>query len=481
MADEQVRRPGDRIIRRRVNPTREITLPTPQPERKESPGVQHSAKIFVLALAALVLAGSLLLTLPWMSRDGEVTHPVDALFTATSAASVTGLVTVDTYDHWNFVGQVVILLLIQTGGLGFMVGASIVLRMIGRGGGQRLRDARLIQDGAPAVTLRESLELSRRIARFTFATEAVGAVLLSIRFAQDMPWHEAIWQGIFHSVSAFCNAGFDIRGQYRSLIEYQDSIWVSFVVMGLIQAGALSYIVLADTVKKRRWTELATNSKLVLLFNAVLILVGFVMFLGAEWNGALQDTAVPYRPLVALFQSVSPRTAGFATENFATLSSFTLFVIIGLMFIGGASGSTAGGVKLQTFGVVIVAVTSTLKGHDEPQVFRRRIGIPLVMRTLAVLSLFFAAHFLITLCLALTERLYGVQPAFQELLFEAMSALATVGLSTGITPELSTPGKLLIVLAMFFGRIGPLTAAYALQRRQEIRRYRFPEGRVNIG
>lgn len=464
-----------------MSPTREISLPAPQVGRKESADVRHSAKIFVLAFAALILTGSLLLSLPWVTRSGEPTNFVDALFTATSASAVTGLVVVDTHDYWNFWGQVIILVLIQTGGLGFMVGASIVLRMIGRGGGQRLRDAMLIQDGAPAVTLREAMVLSRSIARFTFATEAVGAVLLSLRFSRDMPWDEAIWNGIFHAVSAFCNAGFDIRGQFQSLAEFRDSVWINLVIIVLIQAGSLSYIVLADTARKRRWSTLGTNSKIVLLFNAILLLVGFVAFMAAEWNGALGDTDARYRPLAALFQSVTTRTAGFATEDFTTLSSFTLFVIIGLMFIGGASGSTAGGVKLQSFGVVVVAVASTLKGHEEPQLFRRQISIPLVMRTLAVISLFFAAHFLITLSLALTERLFGARPVFQDLLFEAMSALATVGLSTGITPDLSAAGKLLIVFAMFFGRIGPLTAAYALQRRQEVRRYRFPMARVNIG
>lgn len=434
-----------------------------------------------MVFAGLVLAGSALLMLPWAARDGEATYWVDAIFTATSAASVTGLVVVDTRDHWNGFGQAVILLLIQAGGLGFMVGASIVLRMIGRGGGVRLRDALLIQDGAPTVSLREALDLSRRIVVFTFALEFVGAVLLSIRFARDMPWDQAIWNGIFHSVSAFCNAGFDIQGQFQSLSAYRESIWINVVVVLLIQAGALSYIVLSDTATKRRWSKLATNSKIVLLFNALLIVAGFVMYLAVEWNGALDDTDLRYRPLVALFQSVTTRTAGFATEDVASLSAFTLFVFIGLMFVGGASGSTAGGVKLQTFGVVIVAVASTLRGNNEPQVFRRRIGIPLVMRTLAVLSLFFAAHFLVTLGLALTEYLYGTEPAFQALHFEAMSALATVGLSTGITPDLSTPGKVLIAFAMFFGRIGPLMAAYALQRRQEVRRYRFPEARINIG
>jgi trk system potassium uptake protein TrkH len=282
-------------------------------------------------------------------------------------------------------------------------------------------------------------------------------------------------------VSAFCNAGFDLFGQFRSLTAYQDSVWINLTIMALIQAGAFSYIVLADAAAKRRWSRLAVNSKVVLLFNAILLGVGFVSFLAAEWNGNLSDVNIWHRPLVAAFQSVSFRTAGYATTNFAELSSFTLFIAIALMFVGGASGSTAGGVKLQTFGVLVVAVSSTLAGQTEPEVFKRRIPILLVLRALAVATLFFGAHFIVTLALAGTEHLYGVQPSFQALLFEAMSALATVGLSTGITPELSTPGKVILVLAMFFGRVGPLTAAYALQRRQEVKRYRFPETNLNIG
>jgi trk system potassium uptake protein TrkH len=478
--DNEQRRPGDRIIRRRVSPTRVISLPEPV-GRKEAPSVRRSAKIFITALAVLVVVGAVLLALPFTARSGEATAWEDALFTAMSATAVTGLVVVDTADHWNGFGQFIILVLIQAGGLGFMVGASLVLRMIGRGGGSRLRDALLVQDGAPTVSVREALDLSRKIVRFTFVTEAIGAVVLSVRFARDMPWDQAIWQGMFHAVSAFCNAGFDIQGQFQSLAPYRESIWINLTIMVLIQAGALSYIVLADTAAKWRWSRLATNSRLVLLFNAALVAVGTVSFLIAEWNGAMSDTSMAYRPLVAMFQSVSTRTAGFATEDFTQLSSFTLFVLIGLMFVGGSSGSTAGGVKLQTFGLIVVAVASTVKGQDEPEIFNRRIPIPLVLRALAVATLFFAAHFLVTLSLAATEYLYGVEPTFQALLFEAMSALATVGLSTGITPDLSMPGKLILVAAMFFGRIGPLTAAYALQRRQEVKRYRFPAAHVNIG
>lgn len=443
--------------------------------------MRRSAKMFVLALAILVCVGALLLALPFTSRSGEPTPWDDALFTAMSAASVTGLVTVDTDDHWNGFGQAVILVLIQLGGLGFMVGASIVLRVIGRGGGNRLRDTLLVQDGAPTVSMAEAVTLSWKIARFTFATEAVGALILWARFARDMPVDQALWKGIFHAVSAFCNAGFDILGQFRSLSDYQESWWINLTIMGLIQAGSLSYIVLADVTARRRWSTLRVNSRIVLLFNAIMLVVGFVAFLAAEWNGVLVDTSTPIRPLVAAFHSVSYRTAGYATTNFAELSSFTLFVAIGLMFVGGASGSTAGGVKLQTLGVLVVAVSSTLKGQTEPEVFNRRIPISLVLRSLVVATLFLGAHFVVTLSLAATEHIYGAQPGFQELFFEAMSALATVGLSTGITPELSTPGKLILTAAMFFGRIGPLTAAYALQRRQEVKRYRFPSTDVNIG
>jgi trk system potassium uptake protein TrkH len=434
----------------------------------------------VAALAGLILVGAGLLMLPWATESGEATPPIDAFFTAVSAATVTGLVTVDTADHWNLFGEAVILLLIQAGGLGFMVGASLALLVLRREVG--LRETLLMQAGGPTLSLREAIDLSGRIMRYTFILEGIGAVLLVAWFAGEMPPGQALWQGLFLAVSAFCNAGFDLQGDFVSLIPYRTSIWVNAVMIVLIQAGALSYIVFSDVSSKRNWRSLSLDTKMILVVNGVLLLMGMLVMLGIEWNDSMADMPVWARPVSALFQSVSARTAGFATVNVGDFQMATLFIWLVLMGIGGAPGSTAGGVKMTTVGVVAAAVGSTLRGQTEPQVFGRRLPVSLVFRAMAVIVLFVILHFVATLLLVVVQNLQAEgSVSFIALMFEAMSALATVGLSTGVTPELSSAGKLVLCATMFVGRIGPLTATYALQRRQHQPRYRFPETAVRIG
>lgn len=468
------------VIRRRARKPQVIALPTAGPR----PVLRHSrsnAKVFALGMLVVVALGTALLATPWATEDAEATPLVDAFFTAVSATAVTGLVTVDTQDHWNFLGELVILMLIQAGGLGFMVGASIVLQTLRRGQ-MRLSDAMLIQEGAPTLSLRESSQLTREIIRFTAVAEICGAILLTLAFAQDMPLRDAVWHGTFHAISAFCNAGFDLQGEYRSLARYQTSLLVNGVVMLLIQAGSLSYIVFSDLARRRRWASLALDTKLVVIGNVLLLVMGTAVIAAAEWNQALAPIPERWRPVAALFQSVSTRTAGFATANVGDFHAVTLFVVIGLMLIGGAPGSTAGGVKLSTVGVVVAAVLATLRGQMEPTVFGRRVATALVFRAMAIIALMVIVHFLVTTALGVTEELLGASdPSFIDLMFEAMSALATVGLSTGITPSISTAGKLVLCAAMLFGRLGPLTAAYALQRRQQQIQYRLPVAPVRIG
>lgn len=438
------------------------------------------ARLFVAIFTALTFAGTGLLMLPWVTRSGESTAPQDALFTATSAIAVTGLVTRDTATHWNWFGQLIILVLIQIGGLGFMVGASLVLRILGRSEG-RLSHQLMIQDNIPTLTLSDAVDLASKIMIFTFTIELAGAAILAIRFMGDMPVGEAFWHGLFHSVSAFCNAGFDLQGNFLSLSEYRGSILVNAVVISLIQLGGLSYIVLADAARERRWSRLALNTKLVLLFNAILVVGGALLFLAGEWSASLSDSPIAARPMEALFQSVSARTAGFATIDFGDSTVFTQFAWVALMFVGGASGSTAGGVKLATMAIILVGVYATIQGHAEPQVFNRRISLVVIMRAIAVVTIFLLIFIFLTFSIAVTEHYLGDRPPFVALLFETMSAQATVGLTTGITPSISTAGKLILVLAMFVGRLGPLTIVYALQVRQEPRRYRYPEETVHIG
>lgn len=450
------------------------------PSRRDVPHVRTHAKRFAGAFFLLVVLGSGLLALPWVTESGDSTPFIDAFFTAISAGSVTGLVVVDTQDHWNLAGEIIILALIQAGGLGFMVGASIVLTSMGRG--LSLSDSLMLQDGSPTLSLQEATTLSKRILRYIFICEAIGAVLFTARFWQDEEPAVAIWHGIFHSVAAFCNAGFDLRGSYRSLTEYVDSPLINGVTIFLVQAGALSFLVVSDAWQRRSWRRISLDSKLVLVMNVAMLTSGSLTVLFLEWNSALAQLDTIAKPLAAVFQSVSARTAGFATIPFDQLEAPTLFVWVALMMVGGTAGSTAGGIKLATLAIIIIAVVSTIRGQQEPQAFGKRISSLLVFRALAIIALFLFVHFVITVALAVSEDVFFDKDfGFLPIMFEAMSALATVGLSTGITTELSTAGKLILCLGMFFGRLGPLTFVYALQRRQRPARYRYAEAGVRLG
>lgn len=477
-----VRRPNKfNVIRRSVRQPYTIELPElPKPPDLPHPG--RHAQTFVLALVALILTGTALLASPWTTASGQATPFVDALFTAVSAVAVTGLVTVDTATHWNFLGELVILILIQIGGLGFMVGASLVLQVLRRGS-SRLSDALLVRESAPSLSLRDAVTLSRRIVIFTFVTEAVGAVILTLRFAQDFPLSEAAWFGVFHSISAFCNGGFDLLTTGDSLVAYQDSLVINGAFIVLLQLGALSYIALADVATERRWSRFAVDTKLILAVNATLIVAGTLAFLISEWGGVLEQVRFGIRPLVALFQSVSGRTAGFSTVNFDQTTPETLFVWMALMFIGGASGSTAGGVKLATVGVIAAALVSTVRGQEETDLFGRRIPARQVFQAMTIIAILLVIHFVATAVLVASQGWFnGREFAFVSMMFEVMSALSTAGLSAGITPLLDTSGKLLLCVLMFVGRLGPLTVVYALQRRRRPGgRARYASASVRIG
>lgn len=479
---QPVRKPGDRVIRRRVDARREITLPD-EIIQKPIPNVRLHARFFVGLLTGVGLLGFLLLALPWTTRSGEATPPVDALFTAVSALSVTGLVTVDTWTHWNFFGQFVILILMQLGGLSFMVGASIVLRILSRGSGQRLRDTLLIQDGELTLPLDEASSLMRRVIRYTIIVELAGVLALFAFFflLEEESIHLAAWRSIFTSVSAFNNGGFDLQGGFQSFAEYSGSIWINVVLISLITLGTISYLVVADVIDARKWKKMTPYTRLVLIVHGALLFLGFFVFLTAEWNGAMADSPPIDRPMEAAFQSVSVRSAGISTVSFEKVSSFTDFVWVALMGIGGASGSPAGGVRIATAGVMFVAVVSIMRGHMEPELFNRRLSISLVMRSMAIITIFFLGHFLAAAALSATEHLYGEDPHFIDVMFESMSAIATVGLSTGITSILSEPGKIVLIITMFVGRLGPLVAVYALQVHEDEKRYRLPETTIHIG
>ena len=452
---------------------------------KHSASARRHAQFFVLGLIGVSLVGTVLLALPWMTRSGQRTPVVDAFFTAVSAASVTGLSVVDTLEHWNWWGQIVLLTLVQTGGLGFTVGASILLQMLRRGAGAyTLRDELLLKDGAPALSIQEAVSLAGRIIRFTFVVEAIGAALLAVWFATvvDLRPRDAVWNGLFYAVAAFCNAGFDLTGRFQSIKPVATDVWINIVLIALIQLGALSYIVVADVAEKRSWRALSLDAKLVLGLNGILIAVGTLVFLAAEWGGALAELTTGSKLLASVFQSVSARSAGFTSIDWSLVNPLTLFFWLGLMFIGGASGSTSGGVRLSTVGVVLAAVVSTLRGNPETHLWGRRIATPIVFRAMTVIVLFVVIYGLGAVALATAEHyVANRETSMLALMFETMSALGTVGISTGVTPGLTAFGKLVLCAMMLVGHLGPLITVYALQRRQRPERYRFPEEAVRIG
>ncbi|HUF06178.1 MAG TPA: potassium transporter TrkG, partial [Candidatus Binatia bacterium] len=382
------RRPGDRRVRVERTRPEKFTIKTPKPLRHAPP----PAVSLLLLFAILITVGTFLLMLPIATASGEATRFIDALFTATSAACVTGLVVLDTANHWSPFGQVVIMLLIQLGGFGIMAGSTLLLFLFLRR--TTLRDRVLVQESLGGMHLGTVFTLVKRIAIFTIVCEVIGAVILSIAFMAGPEagpqWHPmGIWWGIFHSISAFNNAGFDLTGGFQSLIRFRDD-WVVLLTHGvLLVLGGLGFAIVGDAVAQRRWSRMALETKLVISTTIALLVGGAVLIGLIEWTNPATLGALPaeQRVLNAFFESATLRTAGFTALDTGALLESTLFVVMALMFIGGASGSTAGGIKVNTFAVLIIAIISTVKGEPSATAFGRRIKHAIVYRALAVLIL----------------------------------------------------------------------------------------------
>jgi trk system potassium uptake protein TrkH len=450
-----------------------VSLPVVSPKRAGG----SSLLVLIYGFAAIIAVGTILLILPISSKTGQFTSPVNALFTATSAVCVTGLVVVDTGTYWSSFGQVVLLILFQLGGLGFMTGATIVLLAMGQRIG--LRERLLVAESMGTAIPGGIVRIVRRAALFTLLIEGVGAVVLFIRFlAEGMSTATALWRAVFHAVSAFNNCGMDILGGFRSLLGYQGDATVLLTMAVLIVLGGIGYIVMDDVVRSRSFSRLSTDSKLVLVTTISLLALGTIFILLAEFSNmaTLGAFSPPQKLLVSFFQSVTPRTAGFTAIDISKMIVPSLFFTMFLMFVGGASGSTAGGVKVNTFGILICSVLSSMRGKEYPGAFGREFTARNVYRALALVMLYLGLVTAMVLALSITEK-FG----FVSLLFETFSALGTVGLSTGITPNLSVAGRLIIIAAMFIGRLGPLTFGSVLTARQQPVKYRYPKDIIRIG
>lgn len=434
-------------------------------------------KVLVIGFIVIILIGSILLSFPMATQNGEGLPWLDALFTSTSATCVTGLVVVDTGSTFTLFGQLVILSLIQVGGLGFMTFATFFAFILGKR--VSLKERMLLQEALNHLSIEGIVRLAKRILIFTVIIEGVGGVLLSLRFASDMPLDRAIYFGFFHAISNFNNAGFDLMGEFKSLTDYADDPLVTLVVASLITLGGIGFIVMNELFEYRTTRRLSLHTKVVLTMSAILVVAGTLLILFFEWKNpkTIQPLGVSGKFLASFFQAITPRTAGSNTLNIPDLTHPTLLLTIYFMFIGASPGSTGGGIKTTTTATLLGAVWSQIKGKEDVAFFRHRIVYDLVYKALTVTMVGLLLVTFITMCLTITEQ--GAD--FFMILFEATSAFGTVGLSMGLTPELSVVGRILIIFTMFAGRVGILTIAFALAKKRHRDHYQYPKGKLMIG
>ena len=424
----------------------------------------------------IILCGTFLLMLPVSDRRMQGTDFLSALFTATSATCVTGLVVVDTYQHFSLFGQIVILLMIQVGGLGFVTIGVRVLLMMGKKIG--LADRGLLKDSVNALALGGIVRLTKLIIKGTLLIEGIGALLLSIRFIPEFGFWEGIYYSIFHAVSAFCNAGFDLMGRfeaYSSLVRYTNDWLVNLTVISLILIGGLGFLVWNDLIKNRlAFRKYSLHTKMVLTALVVLVVVPSLLFWGLERSGVLGTLSPSGQFWGALFAAVTPRTAGFNTTDVAGMGDAGKILTLVLMLIGGNPGSTAGGVKTTTVMVLLCYIVSMIQHRDGVNVYGRRLEDGMIEKAAVTLTLTLAVT--ASFCICAVDRL-----PMSDVLLETFSAVNTVGMSTGITRQTGVFSRMVLILLMYCGRIGSLSFALAFTDKRRKSSVRQPMERINIG
>ena len=431
------------------------------------------AQIIVLGFLGIILFGAFLLMLPISSAEGESTSFIDSMFTATSAVCVTGLVVLDTGSYWSSFGKFVILSLIQVGGLGFMTittfGAIIVGKKIG------IKNRILIKESLGQEKIQGIVNLTKNIFLGTMIIELIGAILLSTQFIPVFGIRDGIIKSIFHSISAFCNAGFDIMGNFASLTGFYSNTVINITIMLLIIFGGLGFTVIFDCMTNRKLKRLSLHSKLALTVTAVLLVFGTIVILWLEYSNpeTIGSMSMADKLKVSAFQAVSPRTAGFNTIDLAKLTDSSKFFTLILMFIGGSPASTAGGVKTTTIAVLILTMVAFVRNKDV-EAYGRRINYSVVNKAMTIIVI---AFFVIALG-AMFISIANPDLEFMDILFEVVSAFGTVGLTLGITTKLTGISKIIIILTMFAGRVGALTIVMALAGRDKKIDYQLPEGNV---
>ena len=439
----------------------------------------NALMVISMGFALIILLGAALLALPWASRTGESIGFFDGLFTSTSAVCVTGLIVRDTGTTFSLFGRIVLLCLIQIGGLGFMTFTTMLMRLLGKQ--ISLRERIIIRESMNESGVGGMVALAGWVAKCAFSVEAAGAAVLALRFVPQYGWMKGLGYSVFHSVSAFCNAGFDLFGNYSSLTGYYNDLIINFAVMALIVIGGLGFGVLRNILGLRKDGHLYLHTRIVLVTYGTLLIFGWGFTLLAEWNNPLTLGGMnPGEKLLAsLFQSVTFRTAGFNTIDQAALRPATKLVGSFLMVTGAAPASTGGGVKVTTLALIFLAVRATIRGDSNIVSFRRNLSNQLVRRALAVMLIAFCVLVFDTLAISL------IQPEldFMDILFECASAVGTVGVSAFGSAKLNAVSRILIILTMYMGRIGPLTMALVLAHKQgqDKAKIRYPEGNIMIG
>jgi trk system potassium uptake protein TrkH len=436
---------------------------------------KEPGRFIVLSYLLIILIGAILLSLPISSKNGTWTNIINSLFTASSATCVTGLVVLDTGTHFSIFGHLVILILIQIGGLSYMTIFTFLSLLLGRK--IPLLDRMILKESISFFSVGGIIKLARRILYVVLIFEGVGTIFLTSVFLKDFGFKRAIFMGLFHSISAFCNAGFDLIGGFRSFTLYRGNLILNITVILLIIFGGIGFGVISELIDYPKSKKLSTHAKLVLTTTIILIILGSILFYLFEISNprTLKFYPLKERILSSIFHAITPRTAGFNTVNVSYLNLPTLLLTIFLMFIGASPGGTGGGIKTTTFSLVLLNIRSWIKGREGVTIFGRCVDKLSIKKSFLV---FTTAIFLIsisTFILSITEK-FGLI----SILFEVVSAFGTVGLSTGITPELSTIGKLVIIFTMFTGRVGILSFITSVVVRKSQRVY-LPEDKVMVG
>lgn len=437
-----------------------------------------NTQIIASGFALMVFVGTVLLMLPVSSASGTVTPFLTALFTSTSASCVTGLVLVDTAVHWSLFGQTVIICLIQIGGLGFMTIATFFLSFTKKN--MDLRKRSIMAESINTSHISGLRNITRKIITGTLIFEGTGALLLSGRFIQQFGFIKGLYYGCFHSISAFCNAGFDLMGvneEFSSLIDYKGDILVNVTIMTLITVGGIGFLVWDDIVThKLNFKKYQLHTKIVLSVSVVLTFGGAFLFYLSERNASLAGLTVSEQILGSLFSSVTCRTAGFNTVDFSLLSRSTVLIMCFLMFVGGSSGSTAGGVKTTTIAVIFFDLISGLRGISKPRIFGRTFEDGTHKKAVTICCFNLSLIFIATIIISAMQNF-----ELSDVLFEVFSAMSTVGMTTGITRELNSASQLIIILMMYAGRVGSISFALALLEKKAQPPVRYPAESITVG